>query len=321
MTPDHDGTSSSESPCPARAWLRRLLRAVTLYVVIPYVAVTLIFTVLQRKFLYPGTRSGRLVAADVAAPGAEVTDVALHAANGVVLHGWHFRAVAGPPAEERILVLYFPGNAGNRGDRVQDCLEFVRLGCDVLIFDYRGYGDSGGSPSEALLSVDARRAWMHATREQLLDVPPERIVLFGESIGGAVAVRLAAEFSLAGYPPAGLVLNSTIAALPETVAWHYPWFPFQFLLLDRYPSVERIPYVTCPILQFHGTDDEFIPLEHGQRLFEAAPATSGSRVAKRFVPVGGGTHIGIPVALLREGLLAFLSDLPTKTSTLPPPVE
>jgi fermentation-respiration switch protein FrsA (DUF1100 family) len=321
MTPDHDSSSRSETPRPGRPWSRRLLRAFTLYVVTPYLAVTLIFACLQRRFLYPATRSDRLLAADVAAPGAEVTDVALHAANGVVLHGWHFRAVDGPPVEERLLVLYFPGNAGNRGDRVQDCLDFTRLGCDVLILDYRGYGDSDGSPSEALLAVDARRAWMHATREQLLDVPSERIVLFGESIGGAVAVRLAAEFSLAGYPPAGLVLNSTFAALPETVAWHYPWFPFQFLLFDCYPSVERIPHVTCPILQFHGTDDEFVPLEHGRGLFEAAPETSASGVAKRFVPVEGGTHNGIPVALLRKELLAFLGNLSTKTSTVPPRVE
>ncbi len=280
-----------------------------LYVVTPYVAVTLIFACLQRKFLYPAARSDRLLAADIAAPGAEVTDVSLHAAGGVVMHGWHFRAADGPPASERLLVIYFPGNAGNRGDRVQDCLEFVRLGCDVLICDYRGYGDSGGSLSEALLAVDARRAWMHATREQLLDVPSEHIVLFGESIGGAVAVRLAAEFSLAGFPPAGLVLNSTFADLPETVAWHYPWFPFRFLLLDRYPSIERIPHVTCPILQFHGTDDEFVPLAHGRRLFEAAPAASASGVSKRFVSVDGGTHNSIPVSRLRDELIEFLNRI------------
>jgi fermentation-respiration switch protein FrsA (DUF1100 family) len=285
------------------------MRGLLLYVLTPYFAVTLIFAALQRKFLYPTTRADRLPAADVRAAGAVVSDVQFPAAGGIVLRGWHLRPQDGPPEDERLLVLYFPGNAGHRGDRVQDFLDFTRLGCDVLIFDYRGYGDSGGSPSESALAVDARRAWLYATREQLLNVPPERIVLFGESLGGAVATRLAAEFSLAGFPPAALVLNSTFASLPETVAWHYPWFPFQYLLIDRYPSIERIPHVTCPILQFHGTDDDFVPLATGQRLFNAAPETSAAGVARRFVTIDGGTHNGIPVSVMEDKLAEFLAQV------------
>jgi fermentation-respiration switch protein FrsA (DUF1100 family) len=278
-------------------------------VVTPYLVVTLIFAGLQRRFLYPATRADRLPAADVRAAGATVSDVELHAANGVVLRGWRLRPVEGPPEEERLLVLYFPGNAGHRGERVQDLLEFTRLGCDVLILDYRGYGDSGGSPSEALLASDARRAWLYATREQWLNVPAERIVLFGESLGGAVATRLAAEFSLIGDPPAGLVLNSTFASLPETVAWHYPWFPFHFVLLDLYPSVERMPHVTCPVLQFHGTDDEFVPLAHARRLFAAAPERSAGGVPKRFVTIEGGSHNAIPVNAIEGDVAEFLGSL------------
>jgi hypothetical protein len=299
----------SQGPPPRRTWRRRIARAVSLYVLTPYLAVTLIFAALQREFLYPATRADRLPAADVQADGMAVSDVEFPAANGVLLRGWHLRPQDGPPEDERLLVLYFPGNAGNRGDRVHDFLDFTRLGCDVLIFDYRGYGDSGGSPGEAALAVDARRAWLYATREQWLNVPPDRIVLFGESLGGAVATRLAAEFSLLGDPPAGLVLNSTFASLPETVAWHYPWFPFQYLLLDRYPSVERIPHVTCPILQFHGTDDDFVPLTHAQRLFDAAPETSGAGLARHFVTIDGGTHNGIPVSVLEVELAEFLSQV------------
>ena len=292
-----------------RTWRRRIVRGIGIYVVTPYLVVTLIFAGLQRRFLYPATRADRLPAADVRAAGATVSDVQFHAANGVVLRGWHLRLVEGPPEEQRLLVLYFPGNAGHRGERVQDLLEFTRLGCDVLIFDYRGYGDSGGSPSEALLASDARRAWLFATRHEWLNVPPERIVLFGESLGGAVATRLAAEFSLIGYPPAGLVLNSTFASLPETVAWHYPWFPFQFALLDRYSSVERMPHVTCPVLQFHGTDDEFVPLAHGRRLFAAAPERSASGVPKRFITIDEGAHNSIPVSRLDDDVAAFLNAL------------
>jgi fermentation-respiration switch protein FrsA (DUF1100 family) len=238
----------------------------------------------------------------------EVADVELHAAGGLTLHGWHFSAQpADRTSDQRLLVLYFPGNAGNRRDRILDCREFARLHCDVLLFDYRGYGDNGGSPTEDLLAVDARRAWLYAMH--YLSMPPERIVIFGESLGGAVAIRLAAEMSVAGTPPAGLVLNSTFASLPETVRWHYPAFPFQFLLLDRYPSVDRVPHVTCPILQFHGTDDEFVPLAHARRLYAAAPEQSTDGVPKQFITIEQGTHNALPVSMVEEELAVFLARL------------
>ena len=145
---------------PPRTWRRRVLRSLLLYVLTPYLAVTLIFAALQRKFLYPATRADRLPATEARDDGLAVSDVEFPAANGVVLRGWHLRPLDGPPEDERLLILYFAGNAGNRGDRVHDFRECTRLGCDLLIFDYRGYGDSGGSPSEAALAVDARRAWV-----------------------------------------------------------------------------------------------------------------------------------------------------------------
>jgi fermentation-respiration switch protein FrsA (DUF1100 family) len=279
-----------------------------IYVLTPYLVVTLIFAALQRKFLYPASREPDLRVIAAGLDPETVTDVELHAAGGLALHGWHFSAQpAAATPDERFLVLFFPGNAGNRRDRILDCREFARLHCDVLLFDHRGYGDNGGSPSEDLIAVDARRAWMYALHDA--SVPPERIVIFGESLGGAVAVRLAAEMSAAGTPPAGLVLNSTFAALPETVRWHYPAFPFQFVLLDRYPSVDRIPHVSCPILQFHGTDDEFVPLAHGRRLFEAAPDQSADGVPKQFVPIEQGTHNALPVSMVEEELAVFLARL------------
>jgi fermentation-respiration switch protein FrsA (DUF1100 family) len=279
-----------------------------IYVLTPYLVVTVIFAALQRKFLYPAAREPDLRVATSGLDPEEVADVELHAAGGLALHGWHFAAQPADTTPDRqLLVLFFPGNAGNRRDRILDCREFARLNCDVVLFDYRGYGDNGGSPSEDLLAVDARRAWMYALHDA--SVPPERIVIFGESLGGAVAVRLAAEMSAAGTPPAGLVLNSTFGALPETVRWHYPAFPFQFVLLDRYPSVDRIPHVTCPILQFHGTDDEFVPLAHGRRLFEAAPDQSADGVPKQFVTIEQATHNALPVSMVKEELAAFLARL------------
>lgn len=303
--PGADDTSW-QPPTRRARWRRRIARAVVLYALLPYLAVTALFAIGQRRLLYPATRTNALPASDVTTAEMQVADVKLHAANGLALHGWH--ATVGDEEDSLTpMVLYFPGNSGCRADRIHDLRKFTALGCDVLILDYRGYGENDGHPSEDALAADARRAWMFAIQD--LNTRPERIILFGESLGGAVAVRLAAELSLAGTPPAGLVLNSTFASLPQTVAWHYPAFPFQFLLLDRYPSADRIRHVTCPVIQFHGAEDEMIPLAHGQNLFDAAPRLAADGTQNRFVTINGGTHNAVPVGQLSDELSGFLEQI------------
>jgi len=292
---------------PRRTWMRFLRRTVLVYVIVPYVSLVILGAVAQRWLIYQPKKTSRLEAKSVIGNGLSVEDVALHAANGLTLNGWRFHARATADQTAKWLVLYFPGNAGCRADRVGDCRDFTDLGCDVLLFDYRGYGDNGGAPSETLLAADARRAWLFATGE--LQFPPSRIVIFGESLGGAVATRLAAEFSLVGDPPAALILNSTFASLGETVAWHYPMFPFQYLLLDRFPSVDRIRSVTCPVLQFHGTADDVVAYQQGRRLFDAAPAQSSSGIKKEFVTIPDGQHNYITMGDMRGAVLPLLERL------------
>jgi fermentation-respiration switch protein FrsA (DUF1100 family) len=282
-------------------------RAVWLFAGVPYLVVFLAFALGQRWLLYPTTHTDRLTAVGLTNGEVVVSDITVNANDGLPLHGWHF--TTSHRTESRPLVLYFPGNSGCRGDRLDDCRELARLGCDVLICDYRGYGDNEGSPNEEALAEDALEVWTYAVNT--LHVPPGRIVLLGESLGGAVAVRLAADLTSSGTPAGGLVLNSTFASLSETVAWHYPAFPFQYVLLDRYPSAEQIQNVTCPLLQFHGSDDEMIPSEHGRALFDAAPPASANGTPKRFVMVAGGTHNAIPVGELDAELKRFLHSLPT----------
>ena len=274
-----------------------------LYVLTPYVAVCAIFFVLQRRFLYPATPVDSIHAADAAWSRDEARDVSLSTRDRLTLHGWFVRQTPDENADA-LLIICFPGNSGNRLDRVIDCREFSRLGCDVLLFDYRGYGDNPGSPSEEDLAADARRVWAYAAGELVRD--PARIVIFGESVGGAVAVRLAAELCDAGTPPAGLVLSSTFASLPQTVRWHYPYFPFHWMLLDRWPSVDRISRVACPILQLHGTRDEFVPIAHARRLFAAARDTSTPGIPPRFVELRGSGHNDLPVMAFRRELSEFL---------------
>jgi len=188
----------------------------------------------------------------------------------------------------RPVVLYFSGNAGNRLYRTEEFGVFTRLGCEVFIFDYRGYGENAGSPTEAALAADAQAVWRYATDER--NVAPDRIILYGESLGGGVAVRLASDLSEAGTPPGALVLRSTFTSLVDMGACHYPWLPVRLVMVDRFPSADRIPAVTCPILQIHGARDTIIPIKFGRRLFETAPEASTTGIAKRFVELPEADH-------------------------------
>jgi uncharacterized protein len=300
---------------------RRLLRAGVLFGVVPYAAITLLFAVGQRQLLYHPTTSTRLMVADAGLAG-ETEDVTLTTADGLTLHGWLIDGSPAPaapladPQQEQLaagcpLVIYFPGNASHRGGRVNDLGDFSRLGCDVLIFDYRGYAENDGSPSQAALTADARDIWRFAVKD--LHRAPEEIVLFGESLGGAVAIDLAAWLSRQGTPPAGLITNATFDSIPSLAAAHYPVFPLRWLVWDRWSSVDYISHVTCPLLMFHGTADTLIPLDHGRRLFAAAPACSTCDIAKRFVPIENAGHNDIPVRRLEEEVRAFLESRPDES--------
>jgi hypothetical protein len=310
MSADRDSNQPPVATKP-RTWNRWILRTLLIYVAVPYVAIVIGIVTMQRRMIYQPRKTERLLAESVSSSQQPVDDAEMQASEDLKLHGWHFHA-AKPQTESKFLVLYFPGNAGCRADRILDCSEFANLGCDVVLFDYRGYGDNGGAPTETALSADARRAWQFAVSE--LHVPPDRIILYGESLGGAMATRIAAEFSQAGTPPAALVLNSVFASLGETVAWHYPAFPFQFLLLDRYPSVQRIPHIQCPLLQFHGTADEVVAFEHGRRLFEAAPDRSAAGIEKQFIRIPGGQHNFIGVSDMHDSFMELMKRIRTAAS-------
>lgn len=291
-----------------RTRIRRMVRAMWLYVGLPYLAVTLIFFALQRQLIYHPSVAADLSVAACRLPADAVQDVRLEAQDGVTLKGWLLRAQGQNQSGTSPLVLYFPGNAGHRLERLSDLQEFAAAGWDVLIFDYRSYGDSGGSPSESALAADARQIWQFAQKE--LQYQPNRIVVFGESLGGAVALSLWRDLDTP--QPAALLLNSTFTSLPEVVAWHYPWFPFRWLLWDRWSSAERIARVTVPVVVFHGTDDEFVPFAHGQRL--ASLAAKG-----RFVKVEGGVHNSIPLGQIRrelEQLFSLRADVEQVAPTL-----
>jgi fermentation-respiration switch protein FrsA (DUF1100 family) len=207
-----------------------------------------------------------------AAAGLEFRDVAIATDDGERLHGWWIPA-SRPPVGH---VLVCHGNAGNVGDRVPHAALLTAAGLDVLLFDYRGYGRSGGRPNEAGTYRDAR-----AARRALLEHPgvdPARVLYLGESLGGAIALALALE-----APPAGLILQSTFTSIRDLARLHYPFVPGG-LAPDAYPSLGRIAALQVPLLVLHGDCDEIVPLSHGERLFAAAPEP------KRLHVVAGAGH-------------------------------
>jgi fermentation-respiration switch protein FrsA (DUF1100 family) len=275
---------------------------------------------LQRSFIYFPTRSGPIAPHAADLPAGQVHTIQVTADDGVLLHGWHIlpkgeRAARSQDCDgrwtaQRGLVLYFPGNAGNRSYRVDEFCILTRIGLHVFLVDYRGYGENAGRPSEAMLTADARAVWNYATGVR--GVPPEQIFLYGESLGGAVAVSLASTLSEAGTPPAGLILRSTFSSLVDAGSYHFPWLPVGWALKDRYPSVEQIKKVTCPILQIHGTADSIVPISLGRRLFEAAPEVSWNGIAKRFVELPNADHNDLPWVADKElevAIAAFVDQV------------
>jgi fermentation-respiration switch protein FrsA (DUF1100 family) len=233
----------------------------------------------QRRLIYQPTRAETIDPEFSGVGRDRVENVDVDTADGLKLHGWFLRAVpASPrPTGERAgngsvpaspVVIFFPGNAGHRGYRAIELDLISHLGADVYLFDYRGYGDNAGSPSEENFAADARAVWRTVTGTR--GASPSNVVLLGESLGGGVATRLAAELCQAGTPPGGLILKSTFSSLVDVAAYHFWWLPVRALMIDRFPSAERIATVTCPILVIHGTADTIVPLSSGRRLFDAA---------------------------------------------------
>jgi fermentation-respiration switch protein FrsA (DUF1100 family) len=291
-----------------------------LFVVAVYLSCVVMLAFMQRSMIYCPDRDSTLDPADADLPPGHVFSVQTTADDGTRLNGWHIlprhqRATTEEDCDRvltsgRLLVLYFPGNAGNRAYRLPEFSVLTDAGANVFLFDYRGYGDNAGHPSEELLAADAWAVWRYATKDR--QVPASRVVLYGESIGGGVAVRLAAELSAAGAPPGGLILRSTFSSLVDAAAYHFPWVPVRWLLVERYPSVQRIPQVTCPILQMHGHRDRIVPFRLATKLFEAAPQVAANGLRKRFVELPEAGHNDVLYAAepeMRHAVGKFLEDL------------
>lgn len=211
--------------------------------------------------------------------GTVVEECFFPTTDGERLHGWWCRPEnpsAATSVTTEMVLLWFHGNAGNLSQRAGLMLELAGIPAQVFIVDYRGYGRSTGRPNEKGLYRDARAAWRYLREEGGVDA--DRIVILGKSLGGAVAVDLAAEVE-----PAGLIVESSFTSVPEMAAHHYPFIP-RWLVRTKMDSQSKIGGVDCPVLVIHSPADEVVPFVHGERLFQAAVGD------KRFLEVPGAGH-------------------------------
>ncbi len=191
------------------------------------------------------------------------------------LNGWFI-----PSEKRRATILFCHGNGGNISHRLDVIKIFNEMGIDVFIFDYRGYGKSQGSASEEGLYQDARAAFKYLASRH--DVEEEKIVVYGESIGAAVAIEL-----LRNVRARALITEGAFTSTSDMTREIYPFLPVRFLLKTRYDSISKINELRVPKLFIHSRDDEIVPFSHARRLFEAA------QEPKEFLEMRGGHNYAI----------------------------
>jgi uncharacterized protein len=205
--------------------------------------------------------------------GLPLEDVWFQAADGAKLFGWYIEAQADSP-----VIVWCHGNAGNIINRLDNLRFLFDRDLSVLLFDYRGYGRSQGSrPSEQGLYQDAIGAYDYLTRIRMIS--PERLVIFGRSLGAAVAAELAAR-----KPAAGMILESAFPSIEAVAKHYYGGLPVHWLLGAEFRLIDRVPRLSLPKLIIHGDQDDVIPLELGRQVFEAA------KPPKSFQLIKGASH-------------------------------
>lgn len=246
------------------------LKTAVILVATLYGAMLVVLFLRQDSLVYYPDLPGREYEASPKDYRLPYEDVALTTSDGVRLAAWFV-----PAEHSRGTLLYAHGNAGNISHRLDSIRLFHDLGLSVFIFDYRGYGRSSGKPDEAGTYRDAEAAWQHLAAQR--GIKPEHIVVFGESLGGAVAAHVAAQ-----HRPSALILASAFTSAPDLAADLYPLLPVRWVTRYRYDTRRHLQDVHAPVLIAHSREDEIIPFHHGQMLYDAA------HEPKRFMELRGG---------------------------------
>ena len=225
--------------------------------------------------------------------GLRFEELTIQTKDNVAISAWYI-----PADEPRATILFSHGNGGNISHRLESIDIFNRLRMTVLIYDYRGYGKSEGVTTEVGTYNDARAVWDYLVNTR--QISPDEIILFGRSLGAAVASKLATENT-----PRALILESPISSIPDMGAQIYPFLPVRLLARFEYNTAEYVENVTCPTLVIHSRDDEIAPFSGGRKVFESSANAAG------FMEISGGHNDGFLVSgeKYRAGLDDFISNV------------
>jgi fermentation-respiration switch protein FrsA (DUF1100 family) len=265
--------------------------------VIAYAVLGLTLFFMQSAFLYRPLREIVNTPEDI---GIEFENVTLETADGVKLNAWYI-----PAKEAKMTMLFCHGNGGNIMHRLDSINLFNKLGLNCLIFDYRGYGQSEGKPTEQGTYTDAMSAYKWLT--QTKNISPDEIIVFGRSLGGSVAAYIAERMKVRA-----LVLESCFTSYVDVGKKFYPYMPVRWFARFKYDTIDSLKNVKCPVMVIHSRSDEMVPFEFGLGLYDVAPEP------KEFVEIAGNHNDGFLVSgeiytVAWEKWLKFLSERKQQT--------
>jgi fermentation-respiration switch protein FrsA (DUF1100 family) len=235
-----------------RVFVNILTLAVSIYLIL-----ALALYLFQGKMVFLSNFPERALTASPGNIGLQYENVALTTSDNEQLHGWYV-----PAMDPRGVVLFFHGNAGNISHRLDSIRIFVELELDVLIIDYRGYGQSTGKTTEQGTYLDAQAAWDYLIENR--NIPAERIIVFGRSLGGAIGAWLGAH-----NKPAAVIIESSFTSGVDMARRLYPFLPVRLITRLKYPVTDYAARLNCPTLVIHSRHDEIIPFAMGQAIYGA----------------------------------------------------
>jgi len=235
-----------------------------IYISVAIIFVLVYFRYIERRSLYFPMKDIEFVPSEA---GLDYEDLYLATSDGVKLNAWFI-----PAHDSKYTLLFCHGNAGNISHRIEKILILNKLGLDVLIFDYRGYGRSKGRPSEQGLYRDVQAAYNYLVSKR--NVLPRRIILYGESLGGAVAIDLASKNDVRA-----VITECTFSSTHDVARAVYPFLP-AFFLSSKFDSASKIKGIAVPKLIIHSQNDEIIPFAQSVKLFSASQGPKKHLVLK-----------------------------------------
>ena len=273
------------------AWNRidmRTLATILTIAISIYALLALMLYLFQDRMVFLSNLPGRELTASPRDIGLVYEDVSLTTSDNERLHGWYI-----PAENSRGVVLFFHGNAGNISHRLDSIRIFHEIGLSTLIIDYRGYGQSTGKTNEQGTYLDAQASWDYLVNRR--GISPDRIVIFGRSLGGAIGAWLGAHTT-----PAGVIIESCFSSGVDMARRLYPFLPAHLLTRLRYPVVDYASQLSSPVLVIHSKDDEIIPFSMGQAIYAAVSQQ------KEFLQLRGDHNNGFLISY--EDYVAALKD-------------